>query len=206
MVTRPPRVSSLLIEESPLTFQPTLATILGLNEAIFLQQVQYWCKKSKHHHDGRIWIYNTIDQWKEQMPFWGTATIFRIVKGLRDRGVLLTTSKYNKSTTDRTLWYAIDHDALDALRTAHFADAQSPSYQSDEMEVSPARNAGYQSDAVIPETTQETTQGNTQRSSAAGGARAARLSPPPPMISEGYRNAMAATERQREKQRKERMR
>lgn len=155
---RKPRVSRLLISEAPLTFQPTLARVLGLNEAIFLQQVQYWCSKSEHHHDGRVWVYNTIDQWKEQLPFWGTATIYRVVKSLRDRGILLTSSAYNKSNTDRTLWYAIDHDALDTL--LDIAESQYPSYQSDEMEIAPEKNPSYQSDDLLigTETTTKITQ------------------------------------------------
>jgi len=38
----PPRSSSLLIAVPPLIVLPTLATLVGLNEAIFLQQLHYW--------------------------------------------------------------------------------------------------------------------------------------------------------------------
>lgn len=52
---------------------PTLATIIGLNESIILQQVHYWLKikeKSKQDYiDGHYWVYNTYEQWQEQFPF-----------------------------------------------------------------------------------------------------------------------------------------
>jgi len=36
--------SSLLINESPLQVLPSLAVLVGLNEAIVLQQTHYWIK------------------------------------------------------------------------------------------------------------------------------------------------------------------
>ena len=160
---RPP-ISRLLIAETILTFMPTLAAIVGLNEAIFLQQIQYWCATSDHIADGQVWVYNTIDQWQEQFPFWSAATIFRIVKSLRESGVLLTSSAYNKHATDRTLWYAIDHDALDRL--LDFALSQSPSYQSDEIENSAAVDASYQSDKML-KGTETTTENNQEKGTSA---------------------------------------
>lgn len=106
---------NLLFDEYPLMVSPTLANIIGLNEAIFLQQVNYWITKSRHRYDGRTWIYNTFDGWKEQFPFWSLATIKRTVANLRESGLLVTTSQYNKLPMDRTLWYTIDRDVFDKL-------------------------------------------------------------------------------------------
>ncbi len=48
------RHSSLLIEESPLQVLPSLAKAIGLNEAIFAQQLHYWLRgKSGKEHDGK---------------------------------------------------------------------------------------------------------------------------------------------------------
>jgi hypothetical protein len=88
---------------------------VGLNEAIFLQQVYYWTQRSGLEFEGNIYVYNTQEEWQAQFPFWSVDTIQRTVKSLRTKGVLLTTNKLNRSRMDRTLWYAIDHDALDAL-------------------------------------------------------------------------------------------
>ena len=38
-------MSKLLINEHPLQVLPSLATKIGLNEAIVLQQIHYWKKK-----------------------------------------------------------------------------------------------------------------------------------------------------------------
>jgi hypothetical protein len=48
--------------------KPDLAYGIGLNEAIALQQVNYWLKETTSglERDGVRWIYNTNEQWLEQ--------------------------------------------------------------------------------------------------------------------------------------------
>ena len=113
--------SKLLINESPLQILPTLVEKVGLNEAIVLQQIQYWLaineksNKNDHFHDGRWWTYNTKKDWQRQFFWWSEATVKRILKSLREKGLLLATSEYNKKGYDRTLWYTIDYDKLNAF-------------------------------------------------------------------------------------------
>ena len=56
-------MNKLLISEQPLQVLPGLAAKIGLNEAIFLQQLHYWLVKSKHEHDELRWVYNTYEEW-----------------------------------------------------------------------------------------------------------------------------------------------
>lgn len=107
--------SSLLIQEPPLQVLPSLVKVTSLNEAIFLQQLHYWINANGHEKDGQRWIYNTYSDWGKQMPWWNQRTIVRIIDSLRDRGLIETTSKYNKLAMDRTLWYSINYDAVEQL-------------------------------------------------------------------------------------------
>ena len=107
--------SSLLIQESPLTVQPNLAVLIGLNEAIFLQQLQYWISREAGICDeyGRRWIYNTVKQWNVQFPFWSESTIKRTIKSLEDQEVMLSTvigNSYNKTKA-----YTINYDLIEEL-------------------------------------------------------------------------------------------
>lgn len=100
-----------LIQEPPLLVLPTLATVLGLNEAIFIQQVHYWLIRSTNIVNEKKWVYNSTEQWKKQFPFWSERTILRIISNLCKKEVLLT-GVFNKSGFDRTKWYTIDYDRL----------------------------------------------------------------------------------------------
>ena len=107
--------SSLLISESPLTVQPSLAVLLGLNEAIFLQQLQYWISREAGFCDqyGRWWIYNTVKQWRDQFPFWSESTIKRTIRSLEDRNALLSTTVGD--AFNKTKAYTINLEHIEEL-------------------------------------------------------------------------------------------
>jgi hypothetical protein len=105
-------MSNLLINEYPLIVLPSLAVKYGLNEAIVIQQIQYWSRKLDVSEDGFSWVYNTIPEWKKQFPFWSERTIFSILKSLREVGVLIA-EKRSKSPWDHTLYYRLNYEILD---------------------------------------------------------------------------------------------
>ncbi len=77
-------MSSLLIQEVPLMVLPTLATKIGLNEAMFLQQLHYWIDRSKYEMEGHRWIYNTIEDWCKQFPFWSRQKLLEQKKPIQN--------------------------------------------------------------------------------------------------------------------------
>jgi hypothetical protein len=178
-----PTTSPLLIDEPPLQVQPRLAVAIGLNEAIFLQQVHYWLQKNVGKmHEGRRWIYNTLSQWQEQLPFWSVPTIKRIIASLREQGVLLTRADLNRANMDRTHWYSIDYGVLNQwTNSSHHGINLIPS--SDQFDPMHEIN-------LIP-SNQENTQENTQEK---------RTPPPPNEISANRRRALEQSERDRQRQ------
>lgn len=118
---KPPPPSRLLINESPLMVLPGLAATIGLNEAMFLQQLHFWLEasgkeKTAQDDSPRYWIFNTYSEWKKQFPFWSERTIMRIVATLRDElAVVITTNEFNKHNYDQTLWYSINYDKLNDI-------------------------------------------------------------------------------------------
>lgn len=107
--------SRLLIEESPLQVLPSLVLALGMNEAIFLQQLHYLSRKSTLVKDGRVWVRKTGEKWTEELPFWSLPTFRRIVANLKSLGVLLVRDDLNEFLMDRTAAYAVNYEGLDAL-------------------------------------------------------------------------------------------
>ena len=116
-------MSKLLIEEEPLQVLPSLALEVGLDCAIFLQQLHYWLRKSRNEHDGERWVYNTLTEWQAQFPFWSPRTIQRIADQLTKRG-LIKVRKLNKQNWDRTNWYTINYDAVNKLPVKKFIPAK----------------------------------------------------------------------------------
>lgn len=105
-------MNKLLIDDYPIQVLPKLATGIGLNEAIFLQQLHYWLNgKSAKWRDERKWIYNTYEDWQKQFPFWSVATIKRIITSL-DKQNLILKGNYNEKGFDKTIWYSIDYNEL----------------------------------------------------------------------------------------------
>lgn len=97
---------------------PKLATLVGLNESIVLQQIHYWLngkeQRQQDYIDGRYWVYNTYEQWQEQFPFWSIMTIRRTFTKLENMGLLIV-GNYNTAGFDKTKWYSVDYAALDRL-------------------------------------------------------------------------------------------
>ena len=82
-------MNKLLLNEPPLMILPTLASNIGLNEAIFAQQLYYWLQKSSTFFDNRKWVYKSIKEWEKEFPFWSNSTIKRIINSLKIRKILL---------------------------------------------------------------------------------------------------------------------
>lgn len=111
-------MSKLLFDEAPLVVDTVLATKIGVDAALVLQQVHYWVeinrKKNSNFHDGAYWTYNTIKDWNKCFPFYGERTIQRIFKKLKDLGILKV-GNFNKAKFDKTSWYSIDYDKLNEI-------------------------------------------------------------------------------------------
>lgn len=90
-------------------FDIKVAKEYGVNEAIMIANFQHWISKNKANQknffDGRYWTYNSKKAFLELFPFWSEQNIKTILNHLKDKGVLKT-GNYNKSSYDRTLWYA----------------------------------------------------------------------------------------------------
>ncbi len=111
----------MLPNSNPIIVIPELAALVGLNEAIVLQQVHYWVvhnrEAGKNYIDGHYWTYNTYTEWQKQFPWWSTDTIRRTFTRLVNQG-LLVTGTYNKAGFDRTKWYRINYDMLPCVQNA----------------------------------------------------------------------------------------
>lgn len=114
-------MSKLLLDEQPLLVMPKLASKIGLNESIVLQQIHYWNtineEAGNNFKDGHHWTYNSYANWRKQFPFWHKNTIARTIQNLESLK-LVVAGNYNKLKIDRTKWYRIDCEALKILENS----------------------------------------------------------------------------------------
>ncbi|ELT0935381.1 conserved phage C-terminal domain-containing protein [Enterobacter roggenkampii] len=146
---------SLLMPSRPIVINPDLAYSIGLNEAIALQQVNYWLKETTSglERDGVRWIYNTTEQWLEQFPFWSESTLKRTFTRLKQLGVLKV-EQLNKSQRDMTNYYTINYESelLDEVKVTKSKSSKCtlPSGQNEPMEeVKVERSNGSKRTALI---------------------------------------------------------
>lgn len=164
---------SLLMTSRPIVINPDLAYSIGLNEAIALQQINYWLQETKSgmESDGVRWIYNTTEQWLEQFPFWSESTLKRTFTRLKTLGVLKI-EQLNKSQRDMTNFYTINYESelLDEVKVTESKRSKCtvPSGQNDTMEeVKVTRSIRSKRTAVIrskctDDPTENTTESTTE--------------------------------------------
>lgn len=91
------------------SFNPEIATDVGVEAAVLYQNIQYWCEKNRHNeknfHDGYYWTYNSVKAFCEMFPYMSKDTISRNLKKLEERGYIKT-GVFNEVGFDRTKWFA----------------------------------------------------------------------------------------------------
>ena len=112
-------MSMYLFDEQPIVANKTLAREIGLNEALILQQINYWIeinkKSGNNFYDGRYWTYNSIRAWQEKdFDYMSFDTVKRTFAKLEKAGFLLV-GNYNKDPRDKTKWYTINTEKLEEL-------------------------------------------------------------------------------------------
>lgn len=92
------------------SFNVEIAKKYGILESVLLNHLWFWIKKNKanntNYFDGNYWTYNSKKAFSELFPYASERQIDYALKKLIDCGLVIT-GNYNKSSYDRTLWYAI---------------------------------------------------------------------------------------------------
>lgn len=108
-------MNKLLIDDYPIQVLPKLAKEVGLNEAIFVQQLHYWTNgKAGKLIDGKRWVYNTYKDWEENFPFWSNATIRRTIASCEKQNIIIV-GNYNRAGFDKTKWYAVNYEEIEGM-------------------------------------------------------------------------------------------
>lgn len=158
-------------------FDSAVAEKFGVDGAVFIARMQYWIEKNaandRHFHEGRYWTYNSLRALEKLFPFWSRRQIERVVKNLKEAGVLLT-ANYAKDTHDRTLFYALDESKLPI---SPFGGEVSPNGDS---------NLSRNGDKLPPNGEMINEQNNTQREEEEDKANKPEISNKPQQLADRY--------------------
>jgi len=96
------------------SFDIHLATELkSIELAILVHHFAFWIdvnrRAKRNEHDGKVWMYQTLEQITENFPYWSKQQVERYIRKLTNMGVLVK-GNYNTNKYDRTVWYAFGDD------------------------------------------------------------------------------------------------
>ena len=91
------------------SFDIIIAKEYGVLEAILINHFEFWIAKNaanqKNYYDGQYWTYNSIKSFNQLFPYVTPKQIRNALEHLKELGIIQT-GNFNKSSYDRTLWYA----------------------------------------------------------------------------------------------------
>lgn len=91
------------------TFNTDIAYEVGLEAAIILENIYFWCKKNEANNklvNGKPFTYNSVKAFTEIFFYMSPSTISRSLKKLEESG-FVETGVFNSNAYDRTKWYCI---------------------------------------------------------------------------------------------------
>lgn len=96
-------------------FQPSIAKVYGIEEAIILENLFFWVNKNRannqNFHDGKFWTYNSVRAFNDLFDYMTPSKIARALKKLEEEE-LINTACLNSNPYDRTKWYTITNKGL----------------------------------------------------------------------------------------------
>jgi len=99
-------MASSLLPERPLLISPTLASTIGLEEAVMLQELAHIItQRATRIHDNRRWLELSDQQLMDAFPFWALVDIKRVQASLQTPGLLLIDPATN---SQQSYFFAID--------------------------------------------------------------------------------------------------
>lgn len=112
------RMKKTLRNEYIIPLDVEIATILGINQSIILQQIHHWLcineKANRNYIHDTYWTYNSIPEWQKQLPFISETTIKKTLASLEAMKVIIS-GQHSVNKFDKTKWYTIDYEKLDCI-------------------------------------------------------------------------------------------
>lgn len=110
-------------------FDTSVAKVCGIEEAIILENIYFWCKKNEANNkltNGKPWTYNSVKAFNELFDYMSPSKISRALKNLEAEG-FITIGEFNTNAYDHTKWYCI----TDKARKVFGEESENSNYQNE---------------------------------------------------------------------------
>ena len=135
-----------------------VAVKYGATKALVLQRINSWINHNEannsNFHDGRYWVYNSVEAWTKLIPYFSYEQMRKILRDLESDGLIVKGS-YNKSSMDKTSWYAITDKGYAEL-SASYAICEKT-----QIDVCESTNGNVENHSSVCEKTQSNTTNKT---------------------------------------------
>ena len=104
------------------SFNVQIAKDYGIEEAILLENIFFWCEKNRANRkliNGKPWTYNSVKAFNELFCYMSPSKISRALANLEKNG-LIETGNFNKNPYDRTKWYCITEKAKQIFQSENY--------------------------------------------------------------------------------------
>lgn len=95
------------------SFDPDVASKVGINAAVVFQNLVYWCDKNaangRHIHEGKAWTYNSAKAFEALFPYLSAKQIRTALEKLEAEG-FIASGNFNQIGYDRTKWYTLGRE------------------------------------------------------------------------------------------------
>ena len=99
------------MDKSLHAFNVEEANKYGVEKAILLQHIRFWCVQNKgkdtHEHDGLVYMYQSAQDMHKHYPYWSRQKIGRLLRDMEAEGIIKS-GNFNKFAYDQTKWYTIN--------------------------------------------------------------------------------------------------
>ena len=106
-------------------FPPSVAMECGVNAAIFLRDIYFWCKTNENNNEnffeGRWWTYQTMNGFCNRHPYWTKNQVEYLIRTCKDKGYLLI-GHFSDNPMHRTCWYALSDKGQALFRCDNFSN------------------------------------------------------------------------------------
>ena len=121
-------------------FPPSVAIECGVNAAIFLRDIYFWCKTNENNNEnffeGRWWTYQTMNGFCNRHPYWTKNQVEYLIRTCKEKGYLLI-GHFSDNPMHRTCWYALSDKGQALFQCGNFSNCIS---ENSEMDIEKFRN------------------------------------------------------------------